>query len=181
MKKWVPLLLVLFGCESQWDYYEDYIIPEGNHYSVYRAEALQSPYLQFWAIFDSSAIYQSAIPENQWDINKLFGFSDCNTPHHENSARFGWRWLDNTLEIFAYCYVNGERISEKIGNATLLESQYYEIYLNADAYVFRFQDQLVSIPRAPTCDAGVYYMLHPYFGGDEFAPHTIRIQIKRNY
>ena len=41
--------------------------------------------------------------EDQWDVNKLFGFSIGH--HHNNSSfRFGWRPLlnKNTIEIVAY-------------------------------------------------------------------------------
>ena len=49
--------------------------------------------------------------EDQWDVNKLFGFSIGH--HHNNSSfRFGWRPLLNnmTIEIVAYEYHDGWRM-----------------------------------------------------------------------
>src|SRR3982751_5129249 len=37
--------------------------------------------LRFTIKFDNSAIYQTIDPANQEDINKLYGFSDDNSPH----------------------------------------------------------------------------------------------------
>ena len=65
--------------------------------------------------FDSSAIYNTSDPSNQYDINKLYGFSDNDSAHHLYSARFGWRWSDNALRIFAYVYNSGVRTSEELG------------------------------------------------------------------
>src|SRR5215216_4353437 len=47
--------------------------------------------LKFIVKFDSSAIYHTIDPNNQYDINKLYGFSDNDSAHHLYSARFGWR------------------------------------------------------------------------------------------
>jgi len=57
--------------------------------------------LKFLVKFDSSAIYTTTDPENQYDINKLYGFSDNNSNHQEFSARFGWRWSNKALHIFS--------------------------------------------------------------------------------
>lgn len=174
------LLFLISGCEPEWpDPYTTFIIPAGEHSAGVDIQLLQVDELKFQAVFDESAIYTSQLAENQWDINKLMGFSDCNSHHHENSARFGWRWLDDQLEIMAYCYVNGERISEKIGELPLNTPGKFSLKLKADSYSFSFDSYpIVEIPRQNTCDKGAYYMLWPYFGGDETAPHEIRIRIQ---
>ncbi len=178
------LFLVIFtSCEdSNFEPFEYYTINKGAHGSTPKVELLQSKELNFKAIFNESAIYTSSIPENQHDINKLLGFSDCNTQHHQNSARIGWRWLDGKLEIFAYCYVNGERITQYLGETALHEARTYSIVITKEQYVFEMEgyDQVV-IPRSNVCDSGVFYMLFPYFGGDEKAPHDIDIGILRLY
>ncbi|MDQ6815352.1 MAG: hypothetical protein M3040_16575, partial [Bacteroidota bacterium] len=64
-----------------------YTIPKGEQYcdiSSYKAVSYQQ--LSFVVRFDSSAIYQTVVPSNQTDINKLFGFSDNNAHHHVYSA-----------------------------------------------------------------------------------------------
>lgn len=176
------LLVIWTGCEPDWEEpYETFIIPEGKHSKGVDLQFLQTDNLTFQAIFDESAIYKSKIEENQWDINKLLGFADCNSHHHENSARFGWRWLNDSLEIMAYCYADGERITEKVGNLELNEPGYFQIQLTEDTYLFTLNTlPTVNIIRENICQQGSYYMLWPYFGGDEVAPHDIKIKLKVN-
>ncbi len=173
------LIVASPGCEEEWDGYERFFIGEGSHTSTYRMELLDSDVLTFNAIFDSSAIYTTRLEENQWDSNKLLGFADCNDVHHQNSARFGWRWLDGKIDIMAYCYIDGERYFEKIGSTTPFSEDLYQIQLTADSYLFTFNGTQLAVPRKNKCDQGEYYMLFPYFGGDEKAPHDILIQIRR--
>ncbi|MEQ8473529.1 MAG: hypothetical protein RIC35_20195 [Marinoscillum sp.] len=175
--------LSLFGCEPEYsEPYTSFLLPEGSHGQSLRAETLQSTKCYFKAIFDESAIYQTEDPVNQYDINKLMGFSDCNSVHHVNSARFGWRWLDDLLEIHAYVYVNGERFSELVGVVPLNEPSSYEIAITKETYRFKLNElDEVVMPRGSTCDQGAYYMLWPYFGGDETAPHDIKIKIQRDW
>lgn len=179
----LSILLMLFACEPALeDPYENFIIPEGKHDNGWKMQSQQSKRLNFSAIFDQTAIYRTTTSENQHDINKLMGFSDCNSMHHENSARFGWRWLDGKLEIHAYAYVNGERISQYIGNVALNEPTDYQLQITDEYYVFYLQGyDPVRIARETPCTKGLYYMLFPYFGGDEVAPHDILIQILTKY
>lgn len=179
----ILLLAVLFSCEPALeDPYENFIIPAGKHDNGWKMQSLQSKTLSFSAIFDQSAIYETKTVENQHDINKLMGFSDCNSNHHQNSARFGWRWLDGQLEIHAYAYVSGERITKLIGTVDLDQAVDYHIQLTNDHYVFYLQGyDPVRIKREAPCTIGLYYMLFPYFGGDETAPHDIHIQILTKY
>lgn len=179
----VPFLTILmWGCEPTLDTsYERFTIPKGQHYSTYRVELLQSTSLIFQATFDESVIYKSQTEENQWDTNKLMGISDCNSFHQDNSARFGWRWLNDRVEILAYCYVDGERIIELIGSTKPFQVNTYEIQLTDSKYIFKFDKEVMEIPRAKPCDVGAYYLLFPYFGGDETAPHDIHIMVNRIY
>lgn len=172
---------ILFSCEEVVDNItEEYTVKEGKHYSTYAVEMLQSDVLTFNAYFDETAEYNLESVD-QWDTNKLFGFADCNSHHHEHSARFGWRWLDGKIDIIAYCYVSGERVIEKIGETAPNTKNYYQIKLTDDAYEFTFDDETVSIQRNKPCDRGVYYLLFPYFGGNNPAPHDINIFIERIY
>ncbi|HYC86464.1 MAG TPA: hypothetical protein VEB86_14625 [Chryseosolibacter sp.] len=156
-----------------------FVIKEGSHYSTPRlAEMLQSNRLRFEATFDQSAIYDFNDQAMQTNKNKLMGFADCNSMHHENSARFGWQWYNNQLEIYAYCYVNGNRVEEFLGTVQPGVVNNYEIELTADAYVFYLNnEQITSIGRSVDCDKGAYYLLYPYFGGSLPAPHDVTIDI----
>jgi hypothetical protein len=136
--------------------------------------------LKFIARFDSSAIYQAAAPENQYDINKLYGFSDNDAPHQNFSARFGWRWSDGALRLFAYTYNNGVRHEQELGTLAIGGEANCSIKLQPEVYVFTFNGKSVSMPRQSTTVTAKGYQLYPYFGGDEPAPHNIRILIREN-
>lgn len=156
-----------------------FIIKKGEHYSTPRlAEMLQSKRLRFKATFDESAIYDFNDAALQTNKNKLLGFSDCNSLHHENSARFAWQWLNDRLEIYAYCYVGGERVEQFVGVVNINEENEYEIELTSHGYIFYLNNEkITTIARSNSCDQGAYYMLYPYFGGSEPAPHQVRIDI----
>ncbi len=174
------LVVLLFGCEPDLkEPYETFVIPEGKHSSGIHIEQLQTRNLNFRVMFNETAQYTSAKKENQHDINKLIGFSDCNDQHHSNSARFGWRWLNDALEIHAYCYVQGQRVSEYVGTIEINQSYHFQLSFDDDAYHFFLEGHpTVTIDRHASCNRGIYYMLFPYFGGDEVAPHDISIKIR---
>jgi hypothetical protein len=159
--------------------YTQYVIPKGSHYAAentYRPLRLRK--LTFSAIFDSSCIYNAQAKENAGDISKLYGFSDCNTAHHENSARFGWRWYDESLQIFAYCYANGKRQWKLLGDIPIGTPVAMSISVEQDQYVFEMNGKTGRLSRNCSAEYAEGYKLYPYFGGDEAAPHEIRIWIK---
>ncbi|GAB3340836.1 hypothetical protein GCM10027299_54600 [Larkinella ripae] len=156
-----------------------YQIRAGAHYADHQGlNYTAKTSLSFSVTFDSTAIYTSRTPENQHDINKLYGFSDCGAQHNTASARFGWNWRDDSLRIYAYCYRNGERISEELGTAELNQPTEYRLSIVGGNYVFTFKGKETSIARScTTVESDRRYRLYPYFGGDETAPHTITISI----
>lgn len=134
--------------------------------------------LSFIVKFDSSAIYKTANPANQNDINKLFGFSDNNAAHHNYSARFGWRWSNNALRLFGYIYNNSVRSDEELGTIKIGIENNCSIKVTDSTYLFTLNHKLVTMPRESKTVKAEGYKLYPYFGGDEMAPHTVSIWIK---
>jgi hypothetical protein len=112
------------------------------------------------------------------DINKLIGFSDCNTHHQVNSARFGWNWMEGKLHLYAYCYNNGERSYKTLTTVPLGASQHLKMYLADNNYIFQVNGKNDTMPRSCSSNTIAGYKLLPYFGGDEPAPHTVKIRIK---
>ncbi len=178
----VLLILIFASCEEEASLFRQFVIPEGEHYATTRVvQALQSDKVSFMAKFDASARYHFDESGFQDSKNKLLGFSDCNSLHHENSARFAWQWYNDRLEIYAYCYVNSERVEQFIGVVEIDALNRYELSLTENAYIFQLNDsEPVTIARGNVCDSGVYYMLWPYFGGTLPAPHDVTIQIQLN-
>lgn len=152
---------------------------KGKHYSNKNGMAsVKTSNLSFKVKFDSSAIYTTVKNENQTDINKLFGFSDNNAQHHEYSARFGWRWSDNALRLFAYTYNKGIRSFKELGNVEPGKENDCSIAVSGDTYIFTLNGVQTTMPRASTTIEAEGYRLYPYFGGDEVAPHDIAIWLK---
>lgn len=179
MKYLFIISLLLFSCHEEklflhgWDTYE---IKKDRHYSSSgHFDSFSGQKMSFDAIFDNSSIYKTADPKNQTDINKLFGFSDCTTGHHENSARFGWSWNDS-LSIYAYCYVGGS-VSHKFITSVKIDSIYrYIIKIEPHKYRFLIAGKEVEMERG--CDEGFKYLLFPYFGGSSVSPQNITIKLK---
>jgi hypothetical protein len=160
-------------------YFVKYTIARGQQYcdqSSYVPTVY--PELKFIVKFDSSAIYQTIDPANQDDINKLFGFSDNNADHHQFSARFGWRWSNNSLRLFGYTYNNGFRDSKELGIIAIGSENNCSIKVMPHQYLFSLNGSLDSMKRESLSVEAIGYKLFPYFGGDEMAPHDINIWIK---
>lgn len=156
-----------------------YIIPKGAQFSQQNTPTLvNEDSLVFEVIFDSSAIYTTVEPENQADINKLFGFSDCSTLHHENSARFGWRYYQNKLELLAYCYSNATLAFKSVSSIQINKKYTCTIVAKATEYIFYLEGKNpISMQRG--CSEGFQFRLYPYFGGTEVAPQEVSILIKK--
>lgn len=134
--------------------------------------------LSFKVKFDSSAIYKTVADSNQYDINKLYGFGDNKADHHAYSARFGWRWSNNALRLFAYVYNKSEMSFKELGTAQIGAENTCSIKVSGNEYIFSLNGAETKMPRASTTTLAEGYKLFPYFGGNESAPHTISIWIK---
>lgn len=156
-----------------------YHIARGEHYSDQSA-FLTVTYREqkFLVKFDSSAIYQTVDPANQYDINKLYGFSDNGKQHHEFSARIGWRWSDGALRLFGYIYNNTVVSYTEIAAVSIGTEHHCSIKVTTNSYIFKVDDKTLTMPRESQGDTAIGYKLYPYFGGDETAPHDMDIWIK---
>jgi hypothetical protein len=127
--------------------------------------------------FDSSAIYNNLDPENQYDINKLAGFTE-GIDNHVNSARIGWSWNDNALRLYAYSYADAIRSSQEICTVAIGQELFVTISVTENEYVFKINDKTVSLLRTVHTASVSGYWQYPYFGGDETAPHDIFIYME---
>lgn len=155
-----------------------YIIAKGSQSSDksgFKSVSVDS--MVFEVLFDSTAIYTTQLRENQGDINKLYGFSDCSSFHHSNSARFGWRYHKNGLELFAYTYAQGKRSFVSMGSINVNEKYTCTIVAKNGQYVFYLNNENKTLMERG-CNSGLQFRLYPYFGGNETAPHNMNIWIK---
>lgn len=156
----------------------EYSIKQGAQYcdqNTFKAVSVSE--MKFTVKFDSTAIYKTQDPVNQYDINKLYGFSDNNSDHHQYSARFGWRWSDGALRLFAYVYNEGSVSSKELTTIAIGTESTCSIKVLKDQYVFTVNGISQNMPRLSTTEKGQGYQLYPYFGGDETAPHEIHVWI----
>lgn len=170
----LQLLFVLFcllSCNKEGNW-KTYTINKGNHSSGIHGKICYHKSIAFQAIFDQSAEYE--IGKDQSDINKLYGFSE-GVNHRNNSARFGWRWFNNRIEILAYTYVDGKFYFKYIDSVNAFEENTYQLRAT-DKYMFKVNNTIIEMERGESTDNGYY--LYPYFGGNCVAPHNITIKIK---
>lgn len=176
------ILLALSSCEAPVENRSsrDFTIRYGERYaSPRRFEQFEAKRLAFTAKFDESAVYSVDYVGSEKDKNILMGFTDCNSLHNENSARFSWQWLNARLNLYAHCYVNGTRIEEYLGAVDLNLENRYEIAVTEGQYVFYVNgEQKTAFERQSVCDGADNYLLFPYFAESVPAPHHIKIQIE---
>jgi hypothetical protein len=167
------------GATSSTEQFIKYTIEKGNQYCNNNSyKAIETTEMKFVVKFDSSAIYEAQLPENQYDINKLYGFSDNNSDHHQYSARFGWRWSDKALRLFAYIYNEGVVLSKELTTIAIGSEINCSIKVTSTNYLFIVNGITTQLPRSATVEKAKGYQLYPYFGGDEVAPHQINIWVK---
>jgi hypothetical protein len=164
-----------------------FTIDRGEHYATPRAfKVFKGDTLRFNAKFNESAIYDLGNNTDQYDLNKLSGFTDCDSVVHENSARFTWRWLNNRLEVLPYTYANGTRYipAQEIPLAIvdLNKTYQYEIKTIKDHYSFKITSPTGEVvvaeqPRGCDKDKTIKTLLFPYFGGNATAPHAVKIDL----
>ncbi len=163
------------------DKYKVYRIEKGSHYSKGPRLALPTTKdtFNFKVVFDDSAKYTSQSSVNQYDVNKLIGFTDCgNMSIHKNSARVGWNYEHGHLYLHAYTYANKIRAFEKIGEGVLNQSMDVQLRIEGDHYVFTFNGKETKMARGCSKSGSLKTWSYPYFGGDETAPQDIKILLK---
>jgi hypothetical protein len=171
-----------------------YKIPKGGHRPFW-------PQWGFWfhqkaftwdVCFQESCRYDVGSVD-QGDYNKLCGVGFL-PHHHDDSARFGWRFLKEkgTIELAGYCYVNGVRQVTVIGECEIDITYRIQLICTSEMYMFSMHERaadgsLISHrfiwASIPTTNARKFkYRLGLYFGGhneklgkDTPAPHDIYV------
>ena len=158
--------------------YNNFTIRQGQHYCDQNGlKSVRTSEMKFMVKFDSSAIYLTVSSENQYDINKLWGFTE-GINNQYNSARIGWSWNKNALRLYGYVHANGVRHYQEITSVTIGSDITCSIKLADNTYLFTVNGISISLPRGPSSTQASGYQQYPYFGGDETAPHLITIMIK---
>src|SRR4030095_1615596 len=167
--------------------FKKYTIQAGAHYCDQNVlTRVSGSSMNFVAKFDSTAIYPAVITDynHAYDVNKLWGFSE-GISNQYNSARIGWRWLNDELQLFAYVYVNGTLLRDPISydppyiRSVKIDSEIScKIAISGASYIFTVDGVVVQTARGATGSKYSGYQQYPYFGGSLTAPHLINIYIK---
>lgn len=170
-------LLSFYGCSKAETPIKKYTIKQGGQYSNTPYQIVGNT-VSYSVKFDNTAIYKiDSI--NQYDINKLFGMSACNSLHHENSARFGWRYVNGQLEIHAYIYDMTKRFSQIIDTVSINEWNNYKIVNTGKEYIFTLNNKVFVYVKSNECKSKYNIALWPYFGGNIKAPQDINFYFKK--
>lgn len=166
------------GSSNPTSQYLTYTIKQGAHFCDQDTiKSVTTSGMEFTVKFNNTAIYRTLDPENQYDINKLWGFSE-GINNHYNSARIGWSWNNDSLRLYGYAYANGILYYQEVTPVTIGKEVTCSIKLAGDTYRFTVNGVSISLPRGPSASQASGYQQYPYFGGDEVAPHLITILIK---
>jgi len=158
--------------------YTTYTIKQGQHYCDKSSlKYVSTAEMKFYAKFDQTAIYTAVIPENQYDINKLYGFSE-GFDNQYNSARMGWGYSNGSIRLYGYVYSKGVRYSREITTVLPGEDVTSSIKVSGSTYIITANGISVTLPRGTTTSKANGWQQYPYFGGNEVAPHNVYIYIK---
>lgn len=122
-------------------------------------------------------------PADQPDHNKLFGLSFLRP--HWNSARFGWRYdpVKDKFILSAYCYLNGQRIMEDLCECSAWHYYDCELMITEPDYLFRVLNEKGDVLARTAISKGhnkkLALLLGPYFGGNNAAPKTLTLSLKK--
>lgn len=138
--------------------------------------------LRFTASFDKNCLYSQINTDSQ-DLNKLIGLSD-NYSHMKDSARIGWRCMNNnTIELWSYIHCEGKLDMKYLVNIEPNETFNGSIIMFENVYLIdvTIKGKMTSQSFNRTSKWNfIRYILKPYFGGNNKAPHDMNIQVKLN-
>lgn len=162
--------------------YKTYTIKKGRHYSKpffkFKLRLCRTKKM-FYAIFSDECWWDKPRNKDDYDINKLCGFSFGY--HRKNSIRIGWIpdfKKKNEIKIYAYWY-NGSNKHQsqylcnvQIGRMVPIKLSVFKgkAIFQVDAhYIFRTNFKLKKMWPG--------YYLYPYFGGNNTSPHEMKIYL----
>lgn len=154
-------------------------IKKGTHAPFRLPELVNDARLAAVVNFKRNCVYDIGISD-QADINKLFGIGYFPS-HHNNSVRFGWRYVKemDAIEILAYWYAKKKRQHASLCFVKLESCYLYILNIVNNGHILSVYDGSVQIGHYVISDVkgGMGYLLRPYFGGNQKAPHDMDIEI----
>jgi hypothetical protein len=162
-------------------------IEKGKHYAsgIHVRPYLGKRFISWKINLDISCLY-TPINDDSNDLNKLCGISFGH--HHKKSLRFAWRPdfnIPGQFMIYAYWYSNGQRRSLYIGNISHNLDYEFQIIIDESIVAFAiYHPRISQYPlyctdiNYPEPKVRIGYYLWPYFGGNNTAPHDMKLDFK---
>jgi hypothetical protein len=158
-------------------------IKKGTHAPFRLPRILISPSELIYKITFTDSCKYKINEEDQLDINKLFGIGYLPN-HHNSSVRFGWvsNPTEQGISIYAYWYANKIRNWQYMGEVPLYAPNYYSISVSGTKHTLQVHSPYPNTREGlrATVDvktSAISYLLRPYFGGNQKAPHDITIKM----
>lgn len=136
-----------------------------------------------WKVtFTDSCRYDLGHPDQLY-VNSLVGIGYL-PGHHKHSARFGWRyWVGkDEIELLAYCYVDGQRITKHIGYCKIGVTYNIQLFAASWTYLFFLDDvdgnAIGNAEVRHDNKRKLQYRLGCWFGDTKPSPHEIKIQLE---
>jgi hypothetical protein len=191
MFKFIPLLLLLACNKAVLEKtlpdpadYKKFSIQQGDHNSTPLLMKMfyQNCYINGKFYFTEASKYNLG-DEDQYDFNKLVGFKLDYNPVPNHSALIGWRYdtLMDCFQVAPYFNKNGLvlPLSSEIVDIEPYEVVNYQIKLQGKLATIRLYNEYFDIEKELELKkAGLFTRVHPWFGGNEFAPNDIELYLR---
>lgn len=155
----------------------DVIIRQGTHGNGSFRPILFPKQMSRTVIFDESCVYDLK-SEDQFDVNKLFGLGFF--PNHmQTSARFGWNWnlKNEVIDIFSFVHRQGKFYFDYMTFIEIEKPITLTLFVQKRQVIFEAQKKTAIVSKSEQLITNpLAYQLHPYFGGNQFAPHDMKIK-----
>lgn len=164
-----------------------YTIKKGKHRSkFFRFGFTFKKSVSFDACFGHNCLYKPFPRPDTKDINKLCGFSTT-IFHHKQSGRVGWRCVEDNgeIELVTYSYDSGKR---DVSDQQVLVKVKPNVWFNIEIidhethyeYIVKYMGKTYTNNDHKKYDWLPFkYLLYPYFGGNNSAPHDMDIFLTR--
>ena len=167
--KWLLMLCLatqLVCCRKEENGYKIYEIKKWHHYCEWPRWDFTWFQEKFDFIFDEACVYDGTIP---WR-NKVWGIG---WEVHEESARIWRRSNDWKILLAYYVYWDSKRTIETVDTVSVNDANHAEVHYVKDSVEIdvNWHHKKFHSKKA------IPFRCYPYFGGDDTAPHDMKILI----
>lgn len=154
-----------------------YTIKKGHHYSTHLPKLLFGNSILSSTVKFHKDCWFPLNTSDDYAINKLVGWS--NGLHHRNSIRCGWRpaAVPGFIDLFFYIYNKGHR-KEAFFTTVECDKEFNLLMAYQGGKILFSIEEKMIIVKVDYSGPRLGYMLFPYFGGQNTAPHDINIDLE---